>query len=54
MKFKDWIVKEMMTSTSCIAMFVRPMMAPVEREWPPLINEDDPEDKKKKKRKKSK
>lgn len=51
MKFKEWFIKEVGTSTGCIAHFSLPLFSgTVDRTWPSLINEKDKKDKKKKKR----
>lgn len=52
MKFKDWLMKEVGTSTSCIAGFSRIAIPMVTRQWPhPVmqqINDDSPPKKKRK------
>lgn len=51
MKFKEWLFKEMSTSTSCIAGFSRMTLPLVKRTWPIAIASqlDDPDEKRKKK-----
>lgn len=55
MKFKEWYIKEVGTSTSCIAGFARIAIPMVRRLWSPEVGtmfEEDPPDSKKKKKKK--
>lgn len=52
MKFKDFILKEVGTSTSCIAGFPRMTIPLVRRVWPPELGGEWPEDSDKKKGKK--
>jgi hypothetical protein len=48
--FKNWFLNEVGTSTSCVAVFSRPLFSSelVTRTWPPQIGEDEPHKKKKK------
>lgn len=51
MRFKDWLLKEISTSTSCIAGFSRMTLPLVKRTWPIEIASqlDGPGEKRKKK-----
>lgn len=54
LRFKDWFLNEISTSTGCIAVFARPCLPMVTRQFAPnIINEIDPEDNEKKRKKKS-
>lgn len=44
MTFKEWFLRETMTSTACIAGFARPMMGVIRRPW---LNEKKKKTKKK-------
>jgi hypothetical protein len=37
MRFKEWLLKEIGTSTNCVASFKRISIPMVRREWPPEI-----------------
>lgn len=49
MKFKDWLLKEVGTSTSCIAGFSRMALPMSRRMWPIEVEEKDKKKKKPKK-----
>ena len=56
LSFKEWLVQEVGTSTSSIAVFQRIIAMPIRRMWPTIITfgKDSFFEKKKKKKKKHK